>query len=135
MVILKLRDVCHTLSCNSQRGLEIIWRRKMSKLLNLIAYSLACLLTCTIRALSCVCECLAKHASQIFVGHLEMISILFMHVCLAWDRSPYACGDFAQIATSLNFTYSSLIHVCYLLMVNLWGSTLIFYKILASCWV
>jgi hypothetical protein len=48
----------------------------MSKLLNLIAYSLACLLTCT-------CEYLVKHASRIIVAHLEMISTLFIYACLA----------------------------------------------------
>jgi hypothetical protein len=98
----------------------------MSKLLNVIAYSLACLLTCTNWALSCTCEHLAKNASQIIVAHLEMISILFMHAYLAWDWSPYAYGDFAQFATLLNFIYSSLLHVCYLLVVYLWGLNLIF---------
>jgi hypothetical protein len=127
-VILKLQSVCRTQMCNPLRGLEIIWGFKMSTLLNLITYSLACLLTCTNWALSCVCERLAKHASWIIVAHHEMISILFIHACLAWDRSPYACCDFAQIATSLNFISSSLLHVCYLLMVFLWGVTLIFAK-------
>jgi hypothetical protein len=98
----------------------------MSNLLNLIAYSLACLLTCINWTLSCICEHLAKHASQIIVARLEMISILFMHACLAWDRSPYACGDFTQSATLLNLISSSLLHVCYLLMVSLWGLTLVF---------
>jgi hypothetical protein len=55
----------------------------MSKLLNLIGYSLECLLSCTNCALSCICECLAKHMSQIIVAHLEMISILFIYACLA----------------------------------------------------
>jgi hypothetical protein len=48
-----------------------------------------------------------------------MISILFIHACLTCDRSPYACGEFAQIATSLNFVSNSLLHVCYLLIVYL----------------
>jgi hypothetical protein len=98
----------------------------MSKLLNLIAYSLAYLLTYTNWVLGWICERLANHMSQIIVAHLEMISILFIYACLAWDRSPYTCGDLAQIATSLNFISSSLLQVCYLLMVYLWGLTLIF---------
>jgi hypothetical protein len=69
----------------------------MSKLLNLIAYSLACLLNCTNRALSSICEHLAKHVSPIIVAHLEMISILFVYACFAWNLSSYACGDFAQM--------------------------------------
>jgi hypothetical protein len=44
-VISKLRGVCHTQSRDPARGLEIIWWFKMSKLLNLIAYPLECLLT------------------------------------------------------------------------------------------
>jgi hypothetical protein len=40
-VILKLRGVYRTQSCDPLCGLEIIWWLKMSKLLNLIAYSLA----------------------------------------------------------------------------------------------
>jgi hypothetical protein len=126
-MISKRWGVCHTQSCDPPRGLEIIWL-KMSKLLNLIAYSLDCLLTYTNWALSCICENLAKHASQIIVAYFEMIYILFIYVCLAWDQSPYACGDFAQIATSFSFISSSLLHVCYLLMVYLWGLTLIFAK-------
>jgi hypothetical protein len=128
IVILKLQGVCRTQSYDLSRGLKITWGFKMSKLLNLIAYSLACLLTCTNWVLSCICERLTKHASRIIVAHLEMISILFIYACLAWDRSPYGCGDFAQIATPLNFISSSLLHVCYLLMVHLWGLILIFVK-------
>jgi hypothetical protein len=107
MVILKLRCVCCTQSYNPSCSLEIIWGFKMSKLLNLIGYSLDCLLTCINWSLSCICERLAKHVSQIIVAHLEMISILFIYACLAWDWSPYVCG---------------------LLMVYLWGLTLIFAK-------
>jgi hypothetical protein len=126
IVISKVRGVCHIQSCDPSRSLEIIWGLKMSKLLNLIAYSLACLLTCTNWALSCICEHLAKHASQIIVDHLEMIYILFIYACLVWEWSPYACGKFAHITTSLNFISSSLLHVCYRIMVYLWGLTLIF---------
>jgi hypothetical protein len=61
-VILKLRGVCRTQSCDPPCGLEITWGPKMSTLLNLIAYSLACLLTCTNWFLSCICERLAKNA-------------------------------------------------------------------------
>jgi hypothetical protein len=128
MVISILWDVCCTQSCNPLCGLEIIWGFKMSKLLNFIACSLACLLTCTSWALSCIYERLAKNVSRIIVAHFEMISTLFIHACLAWDRSPYACGYFAQIAASLNFISSSLLHVCYLLMVYLWELTLNFAK-------
>jgi hypothetical protein len=39
-IILKLWSVYCTQLCNPPRGLEIIWGLKMSKLLNLIAYSL-----------------------------------------------------------------------------------------------
>jgi hypothetical protein len=124
-VISKLWGICHTQSCDPSRGLEIIWGLNISKLLNLITYSLECLLTHTNWVLSCICERLVKQAPQIFVAHLEMISILFIYACLAWDRSSYACGDFAQNATSLNLISSSLLHVCYLLMVYLWGLTLI----------
>jgi hypothetical protein len=53
----------------------------MSKLLNLIAYSLACLLTCTNWILSCICEHLANHASRIFVALFEMVlASLYMSV-------------------------------------------------------
>jgi hypothetical protein len=127
-VILNLQSVCHTQSCDPLCCLEIIGGFKMSKLLNLISYSLAYLLTYTNWVLSCICERLAKHMSQIIVAHLEKISILFIYACLVWDWSPYACGDFAQITTSLNFISNSLLHVCYLLMVYLWGLTLIFAK-------
>jgi hypothetical protein len=83
MVTLKLWGVCHTQSCDPPRSLEITWGFKMSKLLNLIAYSLACLLTCTNWALSCICQHLAKHTSWIIVAHFEMISIfLYMLVLL-----------------------------------------------------
>jgi hypothetical protein len=127
-MIAKLWGVCHIQSCYHPRGIEIIWGLKMSKLLNLIAYLLACLLTCTNWVLGCTYERLGKHASWIIVAHLEMISVLFIYVCLAWDQSPYACGHLAQIASSLNFTSSSLLHVNYLLMVYLWGLNLIFAK-------
>jgi hypothetical protein len=98
-VISKLWDVCHTQSCDPPRGLEIICWLKMSKLLNLIAYSLACLLTCIKWVLSCICERLTNHVSRIIVAHLGMIYVLFRYACLGYDRSPYACGDLAQIAS------------------------------------
>jgi hypothetical protein len=46
-VISKLQDICHTQSCDPPHGIEIILGLNMSKLLNLIAYSLEYLLTCT----------------------------------------------------------------------------------------
>jgi hypothetical protein len=127
-VILRLWGVYRTKSCDPPCGLEIISVPKMSKFLNIIAYSLACLLTCTKWSLSCICERLAKHASRSIVADLEMIYILFIHAYFAWDQSPYACGDFAQIPTALDFISSALLHICYLLMVYLWGLTLIFAK-------
>jgi hypothetical protein len=54
----------------------------MSKLLNLIAYSLACLLTCTNSVLSCICERLAMHASRNFVALFEMMPSEFIYACL-----------------------------------------------------
>jgi hypothetical protein len=134
MVISKLRGVCRTQLREHLCGLEIIWQFKMSKLLNLSAYSLLCLLPCTNWDISCICQCLAKHVSQIIVAHFEMISIFYIHACLAWYWSPYACGDFAQIATSLNFISISLLHVCYLLLVYLWGLTLIFFFKMMASW-
>jgi hypothetical protein len=98
-VISKLWGVCRTQSCDPPRSLEVIWGLIMRKLLNLIAYSLAYLPICTKWVLSCICERLAKHASQIIVAHLGMISVLFIYACIVWERSPYACGDFAQIAS------------------------------------
>jgi hypothetical protein len=73
MVISKLRGVFRTKSCDPPRSLEITWGPKMSKLLNLIIYSLACLLTCINWVLCCICECLAKHASRISVALFEMM--------------------------------------------------------------
>jgi hypothetical protein len=113
--ISKLQGIYRTQSSDPPRGLKIIWGIKMSKLLNLIVYSLVCLLTCTNWVLSCICERLVKHASRIIVAHIEIISILFIYDCLAWDRSPYACGDLSQITSSLNFISSSLLHLWYLL--------------------
>jgi hypothetical protein len=49
---------------------------------NLIAYSLACLLTCTNGVLSCICECLAKLVSRISVAPFEMMSTEFIYACL-----------------------------------------------------
>jgi hypothetical protein len=49
----------------------------MSKLLN----SIACLLTCINLVLSCICECLVKHTSQIFIALFEMmLASLYMLV-------------------------------------------------------
>jgi hypothetical protein len=53
----------------------------MSKLLDLIAYSLACLPTCKNRVFSCICEHLTKHASQILVALFEMMPSEFIYAC------------------------------------------------------
>jgi hypothetical protein len=74
-VISKLRSVCRTQSPDPPWDLEITWGLKMCKLLNLIAYSLACLLTCTNWVFSCICERLEKHASQIFIALFEMMLV------------------------------------------------------------
>jgi hypothetical protein len=81
-VISKLWDVCRTQSCDSLCDLEIIWGLKMSNLLNLIFYSLACLLTCTNWVLICICVRLAKHASRIIVAFFEMMPSEFIYVFL-----------------------------------------------------
>jgi hypothetical protein len=96
-VISKLWSVCRTQSCDPPRGLEITWGLKMSKLLNLIAYSLACLLTCINWVLSCICEHLGKHVSQIFVALFQMMPSEFIYAYLDWDRSLYACCDLLNI--------------------------------------
>jgi hypothetical protein len=78
----------------------------MSKSLNLIAYSLACLLTCTNLVLSCICEHLAKHASRIIVALFEI-------------------GVFMLVVNLLNLLIhfisylSSWLLACYLFMVSL----------------
>jgi hypothetical protein len=91
MVVSKPQGVSRTQSCDPPRSLEITWGLKMSKLLNLIAYSLACLLTCTNWVLSCICERLAKHMSWIFVALVEMMSSECIYACFGWYMSPYAC--------------------------------------------
>jgi hypothetical protein len=53
----------------------------MSKLLNLIAYSLDCLLTYTNGVLRCICEHLAKHVSQMCVALFKMIPSEFIYAC------------------------------------------------------
>jgi hypothetical protein len=49
---------------------------------NLIAYSLACLLTYINWVLSCICQHLVKHTSRIFVALFEMMPIEFIYACL-----------------------------------------------------
>jgi hypothetical protein len=90
IVISKLLGVCRTQSCDPPPGLEISWGLKMSKLLNLIAYSLAIFLTCTNLVLSCICERLAKLTSWIFVALFEMMPNEFIYACFGGHRSPYA---------------------------------------------
>jgi hypothetical protein len=127
-MILMLWGVCRTQSCDSPCSLEIIKGFQMSTLLNLIAYSLTCLLTCTSRALSCIYEHLAKHASWIIVSHFEMISIfLYMLVLLEIEV-------LMLVVTLLKLQHCLISYLApcymffYLLMVYLWGLTLIFAK-------
>jgi hypothetical protein len=116
-VISKLWGVCHTRSCDDSRVLEITWGFKMSKLLNLIAYSLACLLAGTNWVLSCICERLAKHASWISVALFEMILVsLYMSVLVE-------VGDFMLVVNLLNFLFTSFHNLAhgYLLVISLWS--------------
>jgi hypothetical protein len=64
---------------------------------NFISYSLACLLTCTNRVLSYICERLTKHASRIFVALFEMMPSDFIYACLSSDRSLYVCDDLLNL--------------------------------------
>jgi hypothetical protein len=84
-VISKLWGVCRIQLCDLLHGLEITWGLKMSKLLNLIAYSLACLLTCTNWVLSWICEHLVKHVSLFLVLMILPLSLFRVenHVCLS----------------------------------------------------
>jgi hypothetical protein len=93
---------------------------------NLVAYSLACLLTCTNWVLSYICERLAKYASQIFVAVFEMMPSEFIYACLGCDRSLYACGDLLNLLIHFISYLSSRLLACYLVMVSLWGFTLVF---------
>jgi hypothetical protein len=92
---------------------------------NLIAYSLTCLLTCTNWVLSCICEHLAKHASRIFVALFEMMSSEFIYAYLGCDRSLYACGDLLNLLIHFISYLSTWLLACYLIMVSLWGFTLV----------
>jgi hypothetical protein len=125
-VISKLRGVCRTQSCDPPYSLEIIWGLKMSKLLNLISYSLACLLTCINWVLSCICERLVKHASRIIVALFEMMFGEFIYAYFGWDRSLYACGDLLNLLIHFISYLSSWLLACYLLVVSLGGLTLVF---------
>jgi hypothetical protein len=93
---------------------------------NLIAYSLACFLTCTKWVFSCIYERLVKHASRIIVALFVMMSNEFMYACHGWDRSLYTCGDLLNMLIHFISYLSSWLHACYLLMVSLLGLTLIF---------
>jgi hypothetical protein len=116
-VILKLWGVCRTQSCDPPRGLEITRGLKMSKLLNLIANSLACLLTCTIWVLRCICEFLAKHTSRISVTLFEMMfASLYMLVLVEIEV-------FMVVVELLNLLFTSF-HILahgYLLVISLWS--------------
>jgi hypothetical protein len=94
--------------------------------MNLIAYSLACLLICTNRFLSCICERLAKHAILNCVALVEMMSSKFM--CLFWLRwESYACGGLLNL---LIHFFHILAHG-YLLVILYWSlceDSLLFFK-------
>jgi hypothetical protein len=115
-VILKLRGICRTQSCDPltvYRSLEDIkWVNW-----NLIAYSLACLLTCTNWVLSCICERLAKHASRIFVVLFEtMLASLYMLILVEME---YLCLWWTYL-TCL-FTLVHILPHGYLLVISLWS--------------
>jgi hypothetical protein len=118
MVISKLQGVCRTQSWDPPCGPEITWELKMSKLLNLIAHSLVCLLTCTNWVLSCICEHLAKHASQIFVALFEMM-LESLYICLSWLRYESLCLWWTCL-TCL-FTSCHILAHGYLLVISLWS--------------
>jgi hypothetical protein len=90
----------------------------MSIFLNLIAYSLACLLTYTNRVLSCICERLAKRVSRISIALFEMIlASLYMLVLVE-------IGVLMLIVNLLNLLIhfilylSSWLLTCYLFVVS-----------------
>jgi hypothetical protein len=117
MVILKLWSVCCTQSCDPPRGLQITWGLKMSKLLNLIAYSLTCLLTCINWVLSCTCERLAKHASQFFIALFEMmLESLYMFV-LVEIRVLMLMVNLLNLFIHFMLYLSSWLLACYLFVV------------------
>jgi hypothetical protein len=129
MVILKLRGVCRIQSCDPPRGLEITWWLKMSKLLNLIAYSLTCLLTCINWVLSYICECLTKHVYQIFVALSEMmLASLYILVLVE------ICVLMLMVnLLSLLFTSCYILAHGYLLVIPLWSrceDSLLFLQVL-----
>jgi hypothetical protein len=133
-VISKLRGVCRTQSCDPPCDLQITWGLKMRKLLNLIVYSLACLLTYTNWILSCICKRLAKHASRISVAPFEMmLANVYMHVLVE-------IGVFMLVVDLLNllFTLSHILAYGYLLVISLWSLweiSLLFYKSWHNGWV
>jgi hypothetical protein len=128
-VILKLRGVCRIQSCDPPRGLEIIWGLKMSKLLNLIVFSLACLLTCINWVLSYICERLTKHVYRIFVALFEMmLASLYMLVLVE------ICVLMLMMnLLSLLFTSCYILAHGYLLVIPLWSrceDSLLFQQVL-----
>jgi hypothetical protein len=116
-VILKLRGVYRIQSCDPSRCLEITWRLKMSKLLNLITYSLAYLLTCTNWVLSCICERSIKHASRIFVALFEMM-LASLHMLVLVE-----IGVLMLMVDLLNLLFTSfhILALGYLLVISLWS--------------
>jgi hypothetical protein len=133
-VISKLQGVCRTQLCNPPRGIEITWGLQMSKFLNLIAYSLACLLTCINWVLSCICECLAKHTSWIFVALFDMmLASLYMLVLVE-------IGVLRLLVNLLNLLFTSCYYLsswlltCYLFVVSC-GDSLLFCRSWHNGWV
>jgi hypothetical protein len=88
----------------------------MSKLLNLIDNSLACLLTCTNWVLSCICKRLVKHMSRIFVALFEMmLTSLYMLVLIEIGVLMLMVNLLIHFMSYL----SSWLLACYLFVVSL----------------
>jgi hypothetical protein len=89
----------------------------MNKLLNLIAYSHVCLLTYTNWVLSCICERLAKHASQIFAVLFEMmLASLYMLILIEIEVLLLMVD-----LLNLLFTSCHILAHGYLLVISLWS--------------
>jgi hypothetical protein len=91
----------------------------MSKLLNLIDNSLACLLTCTNWVLSCICKCLVKHVSRIFVALFEMmLTSLYMLVLIEIGVLMLMVNLLNLLIHFMSYLSSWLL-ACYLFVVSL----------------
>jgi hypothetical protein len=67
-----------------------------------------------------------KSRIRIFVALVEMMPSEVIYVCLSWDRSLYAYGDLLNLPIHFISYLSSWLLACYLVMVSLWGFTLVF---------